>query len=204
MTKTDKTVSLLVLGTLTPVCFLLLFWWGSIPFVEERLVPVMALLGLLAGAALDCTLLRRFVFRLFSLPVPALAALGACYSVLVYGFFMGFPVFNSLVGIAGGTIAARACVLQGLTEEETNKRLREINLFFLGLLFVLCVCSAILALNEPTIGLQIKGMFSLPFDVTFGMVWALILLGGALLLVFQYFCASRIARCVLKKAGRRP
>ena len=204
MTKHDKAVSLAVLGTLPPVGLMLLFWWGSIPFVEERLIPVMALFGLLAGLVLDCTLLRRFVFRLFALPVPALAAVGAGYSVLVYGFFMGFPVFNSLVGIAAGGIAARSCVLQDLTEEETNRRIRAVNLFFLALLFALCVCSAILALSEPTIGSQIKGMFALPFDVTRSMVWTLILLGGALLLVFQYFCSSRIARLVLQKAGRRP
>ncbi|MGI5907138.1 MAG: hypothetical protein ACOX8O_00680 [Christensenellales bacterium] len=117
---------------------------------------------------------------------------------------MGFPVFNSLVGIAGVYITARGCVVLKLTEEETNRRVRSSNLLFLAILFVLCVCSGVLALTEPAIETQIRGMFGLPFDVTRGMVWALILFGGTLLLAFQHFCSRRIARWVLRKADRRP
>jgi hypothetical protein len=53
------------------------------------------------------------------------------------------------------------------------------------ILFLLCVSSAVLALRESSICSQVKGMLHLPFDVTVGMVWGLILVGGSVLLLLS-------------------
>ena len=51
-----------------------------------------------------------------------------------------------------------------------------------------------MALNEPTIGLQVRGMLGLPFEVTRSMIYAMILGGGIALLAAQYSGTILIAR----------
>ncbi len=194
MTKIDKMVSVLVLGTIAPVMSMLLFWWGSIPFLkEEKLIAFLALTGLLLGLILDVTLLRGFVLSLFDLSLTALAAVAVFYSVMIYGFFMGLPVFNSMVGIAGSCIVARKCMLLNMTREDAAKNIRCIIRVSTVILTVLCIITAVLALRESTICAQLKGMLHLPFDVTMEMVWGLILIGGSALLLFQYHISKLVA-----------
>lgn len=189
----DKTLSVIIMGMLAPVIFMLLFWWGSIPFVKNNdpLLFTLALTGLIVGVLLDLTVLRRFILKLFDLSIPVLTAIEIFYSIMIYGFFMGFPVFNSIVGIAGAYIAARSAVRQHASGEQSLKNTNHIIRLSTIILFALCSSSALLALGEKTIGSQVKGMLHVPFNVTMGMIWFLILAGGCMLLIFQY-CASKI------------
>jgi hypothetical protein len=55
--------------------------------------------GFALGLALDVLVFRKFLFKLFDFSMPALAALGFFYTIMMYGFFMGMPAFNSMIGI---------------------------------------------------------------------------------------------------------
>jgi hypothetical protein len=123
------------------------------------------------------------------------------YSILIYGFFMGLPVFNALVGIAGAYIVGRKCVLRGDGRQAIQKSARRVNLFSFILLLLVCVCTALLALGEATIESEVQGMLGLEFEVTRGMIWAIILVGGALLLAFQYGISRLVFRRFEKKAA---
>lgn len=201
MSRFDRFLSAVLLGALAPLVLLLLFWWGSIPFAQDdRAIMLFAFAGLAAGIILDLTALRKFIRRLFSLPAPALACVGLFYSVAVFGFFMGFPLFNCVVGIVFGYIAAKRCVVLNLPQPQARGSAGKFNVFFLAVIICLCVVSAVLSLGEPSITSQVKGMLGLPFDVTMWMIWTVILVGGTLLVLFQFFTARLIADIVLKRA----
>lgn len=203
MSKTDKFLSLLLLGLLAPVTLMLACWWGSVPFIKDndQAVMLLAIFGFAVGCVLDFTVLRKFIHRLFGLLLPTLLAVEVFYSIMVYGFFMGFPVFNSFIGIVGAYIVARGGLLRQAAREETLRNARALNLASLGILAFLCFSTATLALRESTIKAQMKGMLGLPFDVTDGMIWGTILIGGSLLLFFQFFASKWVVRSVLRKAG---
>lgn len=202
MSKLDKSISAIVLGLIAPVTLFLLFWWGSIPFIDDgRVVMILALGGLAVGIVLDFTVLRQFTLRLFELPMSVLFVLAVFYSILIYGFFMGFPVFNALVGIACAYIMGRKCILHGADRQAVQKNARKVNLFSFILLLFICVCTALLALRETTIESQVQGMLSLPFEVTREMIWVIILAGGALLLGFQYTLSRLVFRRFERKAA---
>lgn len=203
MSRFDRFLSAALLGLIAPVALFLLFWWGSIPFAREDSIMVFALIGLAAGVVIDLTVLKKFIRRLFFLPVPALAGVGLFYSVLVYGFFMAFPLFNSVVGIVFCYIAAKRCVVLKLPRPQAQRIAGRFGIFFLAVLAVLCVITAILAVSEPGIASQVKSMIGLPFDVTMEMIWALILVGGTLLILFQYFTARLVSDLTLKKAEEK-
>jgi hypothetical protein len=201
MSKFDRFLSAAVLGLLAPLGLFLLFWWGSIPFVrEDSAIMILALIGLAAGAVIDLTVLKKFIGRLFLLPVPALVCIGLFYSVMVYGFFMGFPLFNSVVGIVFCYIAVKRSVIQKRPLPEAQRSAGRFGIFYLAVLAIFCVATAFLALGEPSITAEVKGMLGLPFEVTMGMIWALILAGGTLLVLFQFFTTRLIADIVLKRA----
>lgn len=166
---------------------MLTLWWGSIPFLknQDKVIGFLALFGFMAGIILDCTLLRRFLFRLFELPLSAFIVIEIFYSIMVYGFFMGFPVFNIFVGIAVGYATAKRCVLLRSSMEEAVQSTGRMNRFSAALLLFFCICTAVLALRESTICSQVKGMLNLSFPVTMPMIWALILIG----VPFCSFCS---------------
>lgn len=202
MNRFDRFISIIVLGLLAPVILTLLFWWGSLPFAmgDDQLIMRLAFSGLIGGIILDFTLLRRFIGKLYELPLAALVMVGIFYSVMIYGFFMGFPVFNAIVGILGVYIVTKRGILGKLSVDEILKNSRFIIRLSTVLLLFLCVCTAVLALGETTICAEVKGMLNLPFDVTMKMIWTLILFGGGCLLLFQYCFSKLVYMKVIKKA----
>jgi hypothetical protein len=114
---------------------------------------------------------------------------------------MGLPVFNALVGIAAAYIVGRKCVLRGDGRQAIQKSARRVNLFSFILLLLVCVCTALLALGEATIESEVRGMLRLQFEVTRGMIWAIILAGGALLLAIQYGISRLVFRRFEKMAA---
>jgi hypothetical protein len=201
MKRFDKFFSAVVLGTIAPVTLMLTLWWGSVPFLKEQsqMILFLALSGFILGAVLDCTLLRRFLFRLFELPLSAFVVIEIFYSIMVYGFFMGFPVFNIFVGILGGYAVAKRGALLRTPMAEAIRSNRRINRFSAVLLLFFCTCSAVLALRESTICSQVKGMLNLPFPVTMPMIWAFILTGGGVLLLLQYLVAKNLSRKIIAR-----
>jgi len=195
MNKADRVLSLILMGLPAPSILMLIGWWGLLPFhpADDIYYLIFASAGFIAGIALNATLLRRFMLRLFDLPFLALCALMAFYSIMLYGFFMGFPVFNIIPGILGSYIAARSEVLHGSDRTSFQKNTRRIDMFSFILLLLLCIFTAVLTLREPTIQSQLKSMLGLPFAVTYPMIWSTILIGGAALLALQY-CFSRLAQ----------
>lgn len=202
LTFFDKLISLSVMGIFTPAVTTICFWWGSIPlFRDDRVIMVCMLTGLLIGILLDLTLLRKHLLGLFDLSFIKLILLSLFYSAMIYGFFMGFPVFNSLVGIVGSYVLVKG----GSLRYEDIKLIKSKVKIFVAVsslsLLLLCIVTAWLALKERTICLQVKGMLGLPFDVTMGMIWALIIIGSAFLLAFQYLGSMYVMGRMLERYG---
>jgi hypothetical protein len=191
----DKLVSRAVLAPMAPIALLLAGWWGSLPALgDSPTVGVFALSGLAIGLVLDATALRRWTGSLFSMGDRALLLVALFYSIGMYGFFMGFPVFNAAIGIVGGYAVAHRAVLTGWTRERAARDARRVAIAMTWTLGALCVATAWMALNEATMGAQLQQMLGLPFAVTWPMIYAIIGVGGTGLLVFQYVATVLVAR----------
>jgi hypothetical protein len=195
MRSSDRIVSWMVLGPIAPIALLLAGWWGSLPFLHDSpAVGVIALCGLVIGLALDATALRHRIGTLFTLGDRALMLTALFYSVGMYGFFMGFPVFNATIGAVGGFVVARRAAIMGWPRQRALRDGRRVAIAMTWVLGGLCGVTAWLALHEPTMGAQLTGMLRLPFAVTRPMIYALIVVGGVGLLALQYALASLTAR----------
>ena len=195
MTRIDTAVSWLVLGPIAPIALLLAGWWGALGLLGDHpAIPWAAMTGLLAGVVLDATALRRWAGSLFSLPMPSLVAIALFYSIGLYGSFMGFVMVNAFVGIVGGYVIGRRAVVLAETPGESRRDIGSFARLATVILFALCCVSAWLALREPTLPQQLRGMFALPFTPTVEAVRLLVIVGGILLVAAEYpatFVAAR-------------
>ena len=190
MKSPDTVVSWIVLGPILPVAFMLAGWWGAVLLTKN--VPVIIGVfasGLLFGATLALTVFRRWVVSLFALSSRALGFVALFYSILIYGAFMGLPLFNPAVGFVGGLILGHRADLLGYPPERVRWTAHRWALGATSLLLVFCLASAGLALNEASAGSEIQHMFRLPFEVTHERLVFLLVGGGLGLLVFQYAVA---------------
>lgn len=195
MRGSDRIVSWVILGPIAPIALLLVGWWGSLSALHDSpAVGVIALCGFVVGIALDGTALRRRMETLFSMGDRPLLLVALFYSIGMYGFFMGFPVFNALIGAVGGFVVARRAAIMGWPCQRALRDGWRVAIAMTWVLGGLCGVTAWLALNEATMGSQLTSMFRLPFAVTRPMIYAIIIVGGVGLLALQYALASLAAR----------
>ncbi len=187
-----------VFAPILPVSLFLSFWWASIPFAAESDIWKMALLGLGLGVLLDGLFLKTVLAEAFRLPLWLLILIYFFYSLIIFGFFMGMPVFNVLPGLVAGVFVGMKARRQNINRQQFLKRVRNCQLFNLVVLSLICASSAALALSDGYVPSNLKAMFNLPFQVTAGMVWLLILIGSSLLLLFQHFAAGELADAAFK------
>ncbi len=201
MRAADKAVSMIVLGGIAPIALMLTGWWGTLwLFGDIPWIPWMAGAGFLAGLALDGTLLRGRLGSLYTISWLALVCVASFYSVMIYGFFMAFPVPNLIVGVLGGFVAGRRHAGDRLRTLSAERDARIAAVVSAGILFVLCCVTAWLALTEPTITSQVQHMVGLPFEPTMGLLRVVTLIGGLSLVAVEYFATLATAEWA-RRAG---
>jgi hypothetical protein len=153
-------------------------------------------LGAAAGIAIDVLFLKKILLNMYCLHPLLLVSVFLLYSVGIFGFFMGVPAFNALLGIATGWYIGRRAKVTGAGHY--RKPLTKAVLFSTGVLALFCAASAWLALTDRFTAANLEGMLNLGFRVTDTMIWGIILVGGALLLAFQAAAVAIAARTAVK------
>lgn len=197
MSKFDKVFAGIILGLIIPAASLCIFWWGS--YLLGLNAAFWAPAGIVLGIIIAVLSLRKLVSRFYSLNIYALAALYIAYSVGIFGFFMGVPVFNVVLGVAAGLYVGRKMKINNRTPEVYNNEIKKAGRFAAAVLFLICVASAYIAIADPYTGANLKGMLNLSFEVTPLMIWLLIVLGGSSLLLMQHFLLRVSGRIAFEK-----
>ena len=195
-------MSRVVLGTIAPVCLMLLGWWGTLGLLgDSRLIPVAATGGLVLGLVADLTVLRGRMDSLFSLSAVASALVAGFYSFMIFGFFMGLPVPLLLVSVGWGYVAAHP---PGGSPGERARRIRTAAWGSASIMLVACGATAFLAFGEPTIASQVRGMLGLPFTPSVELLAVNSLVGGLALVGLAYALPVAMAARADKRSGAKP
>lgn len=179
----DKTIGSVFFGFILFITCFCAGWWIDVGLGGNGLAGCVA--GATAGIAADILFLKPIVTRMFALKPLALAAVFGLYSVGIFGFFMGVPVFNAMMGVFAGWYVGRRAKLMAAEKDQIKKPLNRAVLFSTAVLTLFCVAAAWLALRDSTTAANLEGMLNLGFHLTQGMIWGIILVGGALLLAAQ-------------------
>lgn len=155
---------------------------------------MIGLVGLGIGIAVDVAFLKRWVRTAYSWNEKLLLAILLFYSVCVFGFFMGVPVFNLAVGVAAGLFWGRRLSHLGANQEQACAdvlRAARASAFAIGLVSLV---SAYLATRDVTdTARNFQGMLGLPFTPTDHMVVALIVTGGSAFIVARHWLTKKSA-----------
>lgn len=183
-----------VIAPILPILCGLAGWWGSIPFVPEAQIKYFALGGLLTGLLAGALFLKRWVRGALKMPLvwPALAYM--FYSVGTFGFFMGVPAFNLLLGPAGGYYMGMRLRAQGAGLEATERAARLTALFTASILAAACLGALALAWMDQSLAVNIQGMFGLRNPLNRDAILGLSAAAGAALVWIEYAVTRAVVR----------
>lgn len=159
--------------------------WYYLDKLESRAIIYLAA-GLIFGLIIDLIFLKGWINRRFELPLWSMAGIYILYNVFVFGFFMGFPVFNVLLGLIAGNYFGNRIVSGKLPSEIQSKQIKQVSIFTALIMALICVSSAVIGLTDEYTGANIQGMLRLDFEVTQPMLWAIALVGGLSMIIVQY------------------
>jgi hypothetical protein len=108
--------------------------------------------------------------------------------------FMGVPVVNVALAIPAGFVVGSRLAEENADLPRVRKTTRRAVWFTTGVLALICIASANIALASPSTPEDLRGMLRLGFEVTQGMLLGLILVGGAALLATGWGLAVASAR----------
>lgn len=185
--RLEKIISGLMIGGTFPLLFGLLsvIVWYYLDKLESRAIIYLAA-GLIFGLIIDLIFLKGWIKRRFELPLWSMAGIYILYNVFVFGFFMGFPVFNVLLGLIAGNYFGNRIVSGKLPSEIQSKQIKQVSIFTALIMALICISSAVIGLTDEYTGANIQGMLRLDFEVTQPMLWAIALVGGLSMIIVQY------------------
>jgi len=194
LTRIELLFLQVVIGLLAPILLLLIGWWGSLPFVAEESIKFFALGGLLLGILLNIIYLRRLVQAAYRFPKAAFVLVYLFYSLCLFGFFMGVPLFNLFLGAAGGYYVGLCLRHQRKPLAEVQKTARQVTLFSALVLALVCLASWLLAYADAYLVENIQGLLRLPNPPGRAAILGFSALAGIAMVVAEYFITRTMLR----------
>jgi len=196
MRKIESVVLGVTLGAVPIIASFLTGWWVSIPFAPESSIWRYALGGLLFGLFVDAIFLGRWIRRAYSMKTWVWMAVYGFYSIGVLGGFMGMPVFNLLLAVPAGAFVGRWLAHGGADSARMQRTAQRTAAFTATVLALVCLTSGSIALTAHSTASDLQGMLALPFEVTHSMIVGIIVVGGAVMLVLDWWLTIGCVKCV--------
>ena len=135
-TKLERFARGLILAPLAPLAGFLAFWWAAYALLSEPWIPFAAMGGLLAGILADIFLLKKLLERRLGLLLWV--AVFLFYSIGIFGFFMGVPVFNVALAIPAGVVIGSRLAAENADRQHVHQAAQRTAWFTSGVLALIC------------------------------------------------------------------
>lgn len=178
------------------VCLAGTVFFTGIVFGTEVL-GAWALWFLLPGVVIDIVFLKKWVRNAYLMNGKILAVIYIFYSVVALVMGMGMPIFNFVLCIAGGIYIARKMHFIGTDEQTCKQAFKRMAKFCAGVMVLICCLMALCAILGQMIGKEFKTPV-LSFTFTVPIFFAVVLAGGAALVLLQYQLTSIAARVTFR------
>jgi hypothetical protein len=179
-------------------CFLATVVIASVFFGKEALGP-WVLWSLVPAIIIDAMFLKKWVRRAYQINNKMLAGIYLFYSVVALGLGMGVPILNFVLGIMAGVYAARRMRLTGADEQRRKQNFRKTAMFCAAVMALMCCLITLWAIAGRMIGARFETPY-LSFTFTVPIFIAVVLTGGAVLVLLQYCLTLTAAKITIKLA----
>jgi hypothetical protein len=169
----------------------------NVIFLEEKGIAYWALGGLIVGLIIDCLFVKSCITKAYQMNSKILAALYIFYSIGVLGFCMGIPILEFPLGMAAGAYAARKIYHTKAGPEEFERSVKKMSIFAAAVMVLICCLMALWAIAGQMLGADIQ-LPHLSFTLTLPLFVAVVLTGGAILVLLQYWLTSISAKVAFR------
>lgn len=177
-------------------CFLATMVIASIFFGKEALGP-WVLWSLVPGVIIDIPFLKKWVRNAYQMNNKVLVGIYLFYSVVALGMGMGNPILNLALGTAAGVYAARRMHFHRADEQSRNQAFRKTALFCAVVMAFMCCLMTLLGIVGKVPGSKFETPI-LSFTFTVPVFTAVVLTGGAILVLLQYWLTTIAAKVTIK------
>lgn len=189
-----RTIFVLVI----PFSIFLLSWWISYFFTkDEKVIELSVIIGMFVGLGTFCVAFVKWKANIYTMPVWLLLIIYLFYSVCVFGFFMGFPLFYPIVGSLAGYYWAERLLACNMDKKEAKSEIRKICIFTASSMGIVSIASSFLALTDKYIESEISGMLNLSFEIRRPLLAIAIIAGAVFLVMLQYWLTGTIMKKVI-------
>lgn len=180
-------------------CFLATMIITAIFWGKESFGP-WALWSFVPAIIIDVIYLKKWVRNAYQINNKILAGIYLFYSVVALGMGMGLPILNFVLGIMAGVYAARRTHFAGADEQSRNQAFRKMAVFCAIVMAFMCFLITLLAIVGKMIGYRFETPY-LSFTFTVPVFFAIVLSGGAVLVLSQYWLTTLSAKITFKLWG---
>ena len=182
----ERLFLMIMIGLVFPILLGLVGWWGSLPFVSESAILYFAMGGFMLGALVDMVFLRFWTRNALHMPLIWPALIYLFYSVGMFGFFMGVPAFNVIMGPVGGYYMGMRMRAKNSAGDEVEKIASQTGLSAALILALACAAALVIAWLDPSLEANISGMFALNQPLSKTTILALSGAAGVGLIFLEY------------------
>ncbi|NIP28039.1 MAG: hypothetical protein GWN94_24770 [Phycisphaerae bacterium] len=174
------------------ICLAATVLFVGMVFGTEGLGP-WTLWSLLPGLAIDIVFLRKWVRNAYQINTKILAAIYIFYAVVAIGMCMGIPIFHFVMCITAGIYIARKMLLTKSDEQNRMRAFKRMARFCAAVMALICCLMTLWAIVGQMIGEEVETpLLTLTFTVP--IFFAVVLTGGAVLVLAQYWLTATAAK----------
>ena len=191
-------------------CIILAAFFGFVPVLFFLLITIViasalfgtkslgpwTLLSFVPAVVIDVLLLKKLVKGAYQMSGKALASVYLFYSIVGLGMCMGIPLVSFTLGIAAGLYAARRMQLLQADEYTSKQYFRKTALFSASVMTLMCCLITLWVIAGELVGSEVETPV-LSFTMTLPVFAAIVLTGGAILVMLQYFVTRLAAKLML-------
>jgi len=178
------------------ICLVGTVFFAGMVFGTEVLGP-WTLWSLLPGVAIDVVFLKKWVRNAYRMNSKILAGIYFFYSVVAIAMGMGVPIFNFVLCIAAGIYIARKMHFTGADEQIRRRAFKRMAVFCASVMVFICCLITLLAILGQMIGYRFETPW-LSFTFTLPIFFAIVLTGGAVLVLAQYWLTGAAAKVTFR------
>jgi hypothetical protein len=197
LTKILRLIETLALALFFGFIPLIICLAGTVLFVGMVFGPEVlgpwTLWSLLPGLAVDIVFLKKWVRNAYQINTKILAAIYLFYAVVAIGMFMGIPIPHFIMCITAGIYIARKMLLTEADEQNRRRAFKRMARFCAAVMALICCLMALWAILGQMIGRELETPL-MTFTFTVPIFFAVVLTGGAVLVLAQYWLTGTAAK----------
>jgi hypothetical protein len=201
MGKFMRIIEVAILGMFFGLVPLVICLVGTVFFAGmlfgTEVLGAWVLWSLVPGVVIDIIFLKKWVRNAYKTNSKILAGIYIFYSVVALGLGMGVPILNFALGTTAGLYIARKMHFAEAEEQARKQAFKRMARFCAAVMVLICCLITLWAIAGKMIGYELDTPL-VSFTLTVPIFFAVVLAGGAALVLLQYRLTGAAAKLTFR------